>query len=144
MRIGSRVWVPFQRRKAIGVVVNIHSDTPDFNTRSIEQVLDEEPILNAEMLSLTEWIHRFYYCGWGEVIQAALPAGLNFYSEKYIRIKNLPDEKDLNEEEQIICEEIAQKESYLLKEAKKRCRPLLSRNCRKRVFWKSGRNPNSR
>ena len=132
MRIGSRVWVPFQRRKAIGVVVNIHSDTPDFNTRSIEQVLDEEPILNAEMLSLTEWIHRFYYCGWGEVIQAALPAGLNFYSEKYIRIKNLPDEKDLNEEEQNICEEIAEKESYLLKEAKKRWPPAAIKKLQKK------------
>ncbi len=120
IQVGVRVWVPFQQRKAIGVVVNLHSNTPDFNTRRIEQVMDEDPILNDEMMELTEWIHRFYYCGWGEVIQAALPAGLNFYSEKYIRIKNKPDEKALNREQKNIIAEVAEKESYLLKEARKR------------------------
>lgn len=117
---GVRVWVPFQKRKSIGVVVKLHSDTPDFNTRNVEQILDERPILTPETMKLTEWIHRFYYCGWGEVIQAALPAGLNFYSEKYLRIKNNPDLEKLDSEDANIIEEVAEKESYLLKEAKKR------------------------
>ncbi|NGP77476.1 primosomal protein N' [Balneolaceae bacterium YR4-1] len=120
IKVGLRVWVPFQRRKSIGVVVNLHSDTPDFNTRDVEQILDDKPILSPEMMKLTKWIHRFYYCGWGEVIQAALPAGLNFYSEKYILIKNHPGDEQLDNKDANIIEEVAKKESYLLKEAKKR------------------------
>lgn len=117
---GIRVWVPFQRRKAIGLVVHIHSDEPDFNTRPIERLLEEEPVLSDELLKLTEWIHRFYYCSWGEVVQAALPAGLNFYSEKYLRATGNEGAAGLSKQEKEILEEIRSGDSYLLKEAQKR------------------------
>lgn len=138
IKIGTRVWVPFQRRKAIGVVVHIHDKTPEFNTRKIEQILDETPVLSAELLSLTEWIHRFYYCGWGEVIQAALPAGLNFYSEKYIRVKNeYKNEYDydadkLGKDEEEIIRDVAAQQSYLLKEANKRWAAQAVKNLQKK------------
>ena len=118
--VGKRVWVPLQKHKKIGIVVNIHDEEPDFNTRPVQQVLDEKPIISDELLKLTEWIHRFYYCGWGEVIQAALPVGLNFYAQKYLktRERKLPD--FLNDDETEIVKEIQRKESYLLVEAQKR------------------------
>jgi len=118
--VGKRVWVPLQKHKKIGIVVNIHDQEPDFNTRPVQQVLDEKPIISDELLKLTQWIHRFYYCGWGEVIQAALPVGLNFYAQKYLktRERKLPD--FLNDDETEIVKEIQRKESYLLVEAQKR------------------------
>lgn len=117
---GMRVWVPFQRRKAIGMVVELHDRTPSFNTRAVERALDREPILSGELLQLTRWIHRFYYCGWGEVVQAALPAGLNFYAEQYVRIVEPAHLGHLDEKERQIAEEIEQRERYLLKEARQR------------------------
>lgn len=138
---GVRVWVPFQKRKSIGVVVNVHSNTPDFNTRNIEQILDEHPILSPKLMQLTEWIHRFYYCGWGEVIQAALPVGLNFYSEKYIRIKNYPDTKELDSKDANIIEEVAEKDSYLLKEANKRWSAAAINKLQKRGFLEVREEP---
>ncbi len=117
---GIRVWVPFQRRKAIGLVVNIHSDDPDFNTRPVEKLLEEEPVLSDELLQLTEWIHRFYYCSWGEAVQAALPAGLNFYSEKYLRTTDSAGTGGLSKQDKEILDEIRTAEPYLLKEAHKR------------------------
>ncbi len=82
---GMRVWVPLRGKKAIGLVVDLHDKTPDFSTKSVERVLDQTPVLSEELLELTEWIHRFYYCGWGEAVQAALPAGLNFASRTLLR-----------------------------------------------------------
>lgn len=120
IEIGKRVWVPLQKHKKIGVVVNIHDQEPDFNTRSVQQVLDEKPIISDELLKLTEWIHRFYYCGWGEVIQAALPVGLNFYAQKYLKARANKLPEYLNSEEIEIAEEIKHNESYLLVEAQKR------------------------
>ena len=83
---GVRVWVPFRSHFAIGVVVQLHDKKPEFKTKAIRKVLDSKPILSQEMLKLTEWIHRFYFCSWGEVIQAALPAGLNFISRKRLKV----------------------------------------------------------
>ena len=77
-RQGMRVWVPLREKKVIGMVVGLHNTTPDFKTKEIERLLDSKPVLSDEMLRLTEWIHRFYFCGWGEAVQAALPVGLNF------------------------------------------------------------------
>ena len=118
--IGKRVWVPLQKHKKIGVIVNIHDEEPDFNTRPVQQVLDENPIISKELLELTEWIHRFYYCGWGEVIQAALPVGLNFYAQKYLQAIESELPNFLNDDETEIVKEIRQNESYLLVEAQKR------------------------
>jgi len=118
--IGKRVWVPLQKHKKIGVIVNIHEEGPDFNTRPVQQVLDEKPIISKELLELTEWIHRFYYCGWGEVIQAALPVGLNFYAQKYLQAIESELPNFLNDDETEIVKEIRQNESYLLVEAQKR------------------------
>ncbi|MDR8392829.1 primosomal protein N' [Aliifodinibius sp. S!AR15-10] len=118
--VGTRVWVPLQKHKSIGMVVAIHDQKPDFRTRPIEKLLDEQPILSDELLKLTRWIHRFYYCGWGEVIQTALPVGLNFYSEKYLQVNEGAPKKSLNKYEQEIFEEISQQQEYLHDEARKR------------------------
>jgi len=117
-----RVWVPFQNHKSIGMVVRVHNRKPEFKTRAVEKVLDEEPALNGELRRLTRWISRFYYCGWGEAVQAALPLGMNFYAEKFLRVA--PGAK-LEELEpggtgRIIVEEVAEHESYLYSEAQKR------------------------
>ena len=120
IRPGLRVWIPFQKHKAIGMVVKVHQNEPDFKTRSVEKIMDEQPVLSDELLELTEWIHRFYYCGWGEVVQAALPVGLNFYAEKYLKATKVEPDNKFSEKQREILEEIGQKESYTLKEARKR------------------------
>lgn len=118
--VGKRVWVPLQKHKAIGFIVNIHEQTPDFNTRPVEKVLDDEPVLSKELLKLTQWMYRFYYCGWGESIQAALPAGLSFHAEKKLRAVAGTIPEHINDDEVEIVKEIKKKGSYLLKEANKR------------------------
>ncbi len=117
---GMRVWVPLRKEFAIGMVVRVHSDKPEFETRPIERILDSEPIMNETVLKLTEWIHRFYFCSWGEAIQAALPVGLNFSSEKKLRVKK-GFKGEITEEELAILEEIEEK-SITLKDAEKRWR----------------------
>lgn len=118
--VGKRVWVPFQKHHAIGFIVKIHQEQPDFNTRPVKKILDEEPVLSQEMLKLTSWIYRFYYCGWGEAIQAALPAGLNFYAEKYLRPAEGEVPEFLSADQAEIVSDVKEQESYLLSEAQKR------------------------
>jgi len=117
---GMRVWVPLRNEYAIGMCVRVHSNRPTFKTKPVERILDEEPVMSETMLQLTEWIHRFYYCSWGEAIQSALPVGLNFSSEKRLRIK--PGFKGkLSDEDLELLEDIEEKD-MTLKEAQKRWR----------------------
>jgi primosomal protein N' (replication factor Y) (superfamily II helicase) len=117
---GMRVWVPLRNEFAIGMAVQVHDRKPAFETKPVQKILDVDPIMNQAMLRLTEWIHRFYYCSWGEAIQAALPVGLNFASVKKLRVK--PGFKeDLNNDEQEQLRDI-EKGDYTLKEAQNRWR----------------------
>ncbi len=120
IRPGMRVWVPLRNVYAIGMVVQVHDRKPEFETRVVERILDEEPVMDKTMLQLTEWMHRFYYCSWGEAIQAALPVGLNFASEKRLQVKK-GFKGEITEEEREILDEIAES-SLTLKEAEKRWR----------------------
>ena len=114
-----RVWVPLRGRFAIGMTVNIHSEQPDFELQPIAKLLDEKPILSAELLGITDWVHRFYFASWGETIQAALPAGLNFVAETMIRVVNNAV-ADLPGLEGEIGTEVFQQERYSLSEALRR------------------------
>ena len=120
LKPGMRVWVPFQKRNTIGMIVKLHDQKPSFKTREIKRVLDDEPILSSELLQLTHWIHQFYYCGWGEVIQAALPAGLNFQAKKFLHVAPDINPKKLNSRQKEIVDEVNISERYPLGEAKKR------------------------
>lgn len=119
--LGKRVWVPYRNSYAIGVVVKTHSNKPTFDTKLIREVLDDFPILNQELLELTHWIHKFYFCSWGEVIQAALPAGLNFVSNTYVRLKD-DHPFELSSDEKYIIDELKNDGSLNHKEAQQRWR----------------------
>ncbi len=74
--VGKRIWVPFRNRQLLGFVVGLvdKSDVP--RVRAIEQVVDEQPILEPEILTLTRWMAKTTQCSWGEAIQTALPGPL--------------------------------------------------------------------
>jgi primosomal protein N' (replication factor Y) len=78
VRVGVRVRVPFGRRTLTGYVVGLADETrvPEHQIREIISVRDKEPLLDDSMLALTRWIAEYYHCGWGEVLDAALPAGV--------------------------------------------------------------------
>lgn len=107
---GIRAWVPLKGSMSIGMIVRVHRNKPAFKTRPVRKLLDKEPVLDKGMLRLTEWMHHFYYAGWGEVIQAALPAGLNFSSLKYLIPGNAgekpADDKKLSKNERNLLEEV--------------------------------------
>ncbi|MEX1011570.1 MAG: primosomal protein N' [Balneolaceae bacterium] len=118
---GVRVWVSFGNQRSIGMVVRLHSEVPSFRTKPVLRVLDRKPVLDEGLLTLTEWIHRFYYCSWGEAIQATLPPGLNFQSEKRVRVAESVVVNELNELEKQMVEEFLER-SAALQEVRKRWR----------------------
>ncbi len=80
---GKRVLVPLGRsKKYVAMIVDVHTDTPSFNCKPIEHVMDAEPMLLDQQYRLWRWIAAYYMSPLGEVYNAAMPAGLKS-TEKY-------------------------------------------------------------
>jgi primosomal protein N' (replication factor Y) (superfamily II helicase) len=96
IQVGCRVIVPFGSRKLYtGIVTEIHERKPDhYQTKPIDSLLDEYPILIKPQLRFWHWISAYYMCSFGEVMKAALPSGLKLESETLI---SLVDEFETDE-----------------------------------------------
>jgi primosomal protein N' (replication factor Y) len=75
---GQRVWVPFGRRRVVGVIVELRtsSEVPETKLRAATELIDDTPTFDREMLSLLAWSADYYRHPIGEVIAAALPVPL--------------------------------------------------------------------
>lgn len=84
---GMRVSVPFGRanRRTEGVVLTLSpGDAPKL--KSVEQCLDEEPLLDERMLRMAAFLRERYFCTFYDAIKAILPAGVWFRTQERYRI----------------------------------------------------------
>ncbi len=95
VKIGSCVEVSFGNKKTIGYVVDLSLKSKIKNIKPIVQVLDESPLLDAQMLELTKWISDYYYSSWGEAISAAVPSVL----KKGLKVKSRKRRKEIEKED---------------------------------------------
>lgn len=77
VRVGCRVNVPFgQKKQYAALVTRVHEQKPQYETKDILAVLDEEPMLLPHQQRLWQWVADYYMCTLGEVYKAAIPSGL--------------------------------------------------------------------
>lgn len=75
---GCRVRVPFGRRQLTGIVVELADDSTIAveKLQDVSALLDDQPLLTAELMQTLTWAARYYQHAMGEVCAAALPVGL--------------------------------------------------------------------
>jgi len=73
VRPGSRLLVPFGPRKLTGVILRCHDERPQVPTKDALRLLDNEPVLSAELLALGRWIGAYYCAPLGDVLRGMLP-----------------------------------------------------------------------
>ena len=74
--IGVRVKVSFGHKKVVGIVLS-HKEKSDFgNLKSVEEVLDDEPLLSKDILDFLFWSANYYHHPIGEVLTSAIPKNL--------------------------------------------------------------------
>jgi primosomal protein N' (replication factor Y) (superfamily II helicase) len=56
------------------------------HVKDLLDVLDDEPFLPGEIVTLTSWVAEYYACGIGEAIAAAMPPRAWIESERYVQI----------------------------------------------------------
>lgn len=86
---GVRVVVPFGKRKRMtGIVAKVLEDAVQtFDLKEIEDILDAEPLVSETTIKFWEWMASYYLCSPGEVMNAALPAGMKLESETRIALR---------------------------------------------------------
>src|SRR5437870_1893773 len=77
VEVGKRVLAPFGRGDTAtpGYCVQLSEAAPPRPVKELNRVLDEEPLLTADLLRLTRWMADYYLCGWGQVLNAVVPFG---------------------------------------------------------------------
>ena len=128
LRPGMRVVVPFGRNKLrTALVFGVGADAlPEYETKEIDQILDQQPIVTKTQLSFWQWMADYYMCTLGEVMKAALPGGMLLESETFIQLLNPePDQwPELSDAEYLVMEALCTQPRISIDEV----RAILSRN----------------
>src|SRR6266446_5536756 len=91
-RLGSRVVVQLGRQPTTGYIVallpHLRTGTSliESEIKEVQELLDVDPPLVPEVLEITRWVADYYAAPWGEVMRAALPAGINASVEQTVSI----------------------------------------------------------
>src|SRR5215469_10167758 len=71
---GHRVFVPLGKRRAQGIVLeSVSRMVPGLELRDILAVIEPQPLLSPELLTLGLWIAEYYVAPVGEVFRGMLP-----------------------------------------------------------------------
>jgi len=91
-QIGSRVMVQLGRKPTTGYIVALlprlrqGTSLIESEIKEVRELLDVDPPLTPEVLEITRWVSDYYAAPWGEVLRAALPAGINVAIEQTVSI----------------------------------------------------------
>jgi len=93
LKPGMRVDVPFGHRHVMGFVVGLHETTEleDEKLRFITRVLDLSPVLNTELLNLSNYLAQETFAFRISILQMMLP---NALKANYERVLKIVDEVD--------------------------------------------------
>mgnify|MGYP002666517180 FL=1 len=85
---GCRVVVPFGTRKFYTGIVCGNANLPPagVEAKDVAVAPDVAPVLRHPQLKLWQWIADYYLCAVGDVMRAALPAGLKIESETFVEL----------------------------------------------------------
>lgn len=88
LKQGMRVAVPFGKAKIYTAIVQqVHASAPvGYETKSIDHILDQVPVITSHQIKHWEWMASYYMCSLGEVIKAALPSSFLLESETIVKL----------------------------------------------------------
>jgi primosomal protein N' (replication factor Y) len=91
-RVGSRVVARLGAKPLTGYIVALlprlraGTSLVESEIKEVQELLDVDPPLTSEVLEITRWVADYYAAPWGEVMRAALPAGINATVEQKVSI----------------------------------------------------------
>ncbi|MGE5356784.1 MAG: primosomal protein N' [Deltaproteobacteria bacterium] len=122
IRFGIRVEVSLKNKFYAGLVIDLHDEIAgnDYKIKPVISIIDSHPIISEVHFELWKWIAQYYMCTIGEVMTAALPAGLKMSSETIIELLPESDSSEIefNDDEYMVYEALELKSELNLKDIK--------------------------
>jgi primosomal protein N' (replication factor Y) len=82
---GVRARAAVGKRRLVGVIVEVHERRPEgIHLRTVEEVLDLEPIVTPELMELARFTASYYMAPLGEVFRSMLPSDLAPWGERKV------------------------------------------------------------
>ncbi|MDE2059551.1 MAG: primosomal protein N' [candidate division NC10 bacterium] len=93
VEVGERALVPLGPRLVTGYIVGLRPFGPmdPADLKSIDAILDPEPLLDHHVLELTRYVAGYYLTSWGLVIRTALPPGIDRGTVRTVELIESPD-----------------------------------------------------
>lgn len=93
VEIGKRVEVQFgPRRRQMGIIIELSHKKPEFSTKDIINILDDNILISQKQLMFWRFIAEYYMCSLNEVFLAAIPKIFRGDSKSLIALKDDFDE----------------------------------------------------
>jgi primosomal protein N' (replication factor Y) len=80
--VGSRALIPLGNGRATGLIMALHKKVPNVGSKSIFELLDDEPALDVQLVATLRFTMAWYRAEPCDVVRAALPAGLGVETVK--------------------------------------------------------------
>lgn len=107
-KVGMRVEVQLGKKKIYsGIIASLKESYEGTHViKPILNIPDDDPVVYPEQLKLWQWMAEYYCCNMGEVMNAALPAGLKLESETTITLNPnfAGDYTQLSDREYLVAE----------------------------------------
>ena len=114
-RIGSRVLVGFSKgnSKRQGIVFSLEQPEEGKKYKKIIEVLDDEPLMTAEMIELSKFLKERTFCTYFEAAKAQLPTGFNYkLNVTYVAVESNGKAVHLSDDEQKVYNYMLEKVCY--------------------------------
>jgi len=82
VKAGARILVPFGPRKLTGLILRVHDEPPEMAIKEALRLIDSEPVIDEELLTLGRWIAGYYCAPLGEVLRSMLPLAADMRTGK--------------------------------------------------------------
>ncbi len=82
VKTGARIIVPFGTRKLTGVVLRVHDEPAGVPVKDAFRLIDIDPVLSDELITLGRWISGYYCSPLGEVLRSMLPLAADVHAGK--------------------------------------------------------------
>ena len=88
VEVGSRLYVPFQKRPRAALAMALRALPPDPKIRieNVIDVLDPGPVVPESVVAILEWTSRYYFAPPGEVMRLILPKPLRVRGKRSVAI----------------------------------------------------------
>ena len=87
---GHLVWVGFGERRIQGIVVGLAEESPVSDTRPLESLVMDEPVLTDTQLAMARWMSGYYLAPLLDCLRLMLPPGLLRRAEAVLAARVFP------------------------------------------------------